>query len=272
MNKSDNLAISAEIFQAALRAYVTRGVWRLEGERAHPAHRFFWITRGQGRISICGRMRGISPNTVLFVPAGLVHSLEIGNTTLGYMASIPDNLPVPVPANPARIRAASVFEQGQLTGFFEHIAAEINGREVGYDHAIESYLTLLSLWLERRQDKNDWPGSHPDTAPARLLARFKQGLERRQSPAPTVATCASALRVSPSHLSRVCREILDKPAATLIHERLILEAKYRLADSPQPIGEIAADLGFGSATYFSRLFHRETGISPRKFRQRAANR
>jgi AraC-like DNA-binding protein len=36
------------------------------------------------------------------------------------------------------------------------------------------------------------------------------------------------------------------------------------------IAEVAARVGFDTATYFSHIFHREVGCSPRAFRARIA--
>jgi AraC-like DNA-binding protein len=37
------------------------------------------------------------------------------------------------------------------------------------------------------------------------------------------------------------------------------------------IAEVAARVGFDTATYFSHIFHREVGCSPRAFRARIAS-
>jgi AraC-like DNA-binding protein len=45
------------------------------------------------------------------------------------------------------------------------------------------------------------------------------------------------------------------------------QAQAQLADTQRPVAEIAADLHFTSAFYFSRLFHRRLGMSPTAFRR-----
>ncbi len=48
----------------------------------------------------------------------------------------------------------------------------------------------------------------------------------------------------------------------------VREAENMLIFSDQSTGEIAARLGFGSASYFNRVFMRFTGITPTEFRQK----
>ena len=48
----------------------------------------------------------------------------------------------------------------------------------------------------------------------------------------------------------------------------ITNAKALLVNTDYSISQIANDVGFDNALYFSRLFHRHTGMSPVKFRKR----
>jgi AraC-like DNA-binding protein len=45
-------------------------------------------------------------------------------------------------------------------------------------------------------------------------------------------------------------------------------ARQLLAESDKSIAEIARIVGFSDSGYFSRIFHRETGVSPEEFRRR----
>jgi AraC-like DNA-binding protein len=45
------------------------------------------------------------------------------------------------------------------------------------------------------------------------------------------------------------------------------QAKSLLKDSQKTIMEIALEVGFSDSGYFSRVFHRETGMSPEQFRR-----
>jgi AraC family transcriptional activator of pobA len=68
-------------------------------------------------------------------------------------------------------------------------------------------------------------------------------------------------------MSRLCQEQLGMTPMTLINARLILEAKRELAHSGLSVKEIAHDLGFSDAGYFSRFFRNHTKLSPSGFRE-----
>jgi AraC-like DNA-binding protein len=62
-----------------------------------------------------------------------------------------------------------------------------------------------------------------------------------------------------------------KTAIELIHIYLINEAKNRLKKDDQRVSEIAYGLGFGDLSYFSRLFKKETGMTPNQYKKRSLN-
>ena len=84
-----------------------------------------------------------------------------------------------------------------------------------------------------------------------------------------VADFASALGVTPTHLTRCCKLACGRPASALLHDRLIFEARQLLAETRMPVGQIADALGFASPAYFTRAFQHQTGKSPSAFRKTA---
>ncbi len=47
----------------------------------------------------------------------------------------------------------------------------------------------------------------------------------------------------------------------------IQQARQLLKNTHKSITEIALDVGFSSSSYFSRIFRRETGMSPEAYRR-----
>jgi AraC family transcriptional regulator, transcriptional activator of pobA len=272
MDKSHNPENPPDICVYTLPGFTSLGRWRLQSLQSRPDHVFLWITRGQGQIRIGKTMRGFGPNTVLFIPAGRIHAVIPGGNAQGYVGFLPQSLPVPVPHHPALIKANSIFDQGQMTGYFEQISLENNAPSIGSTHVIESYLTLISVWIERHQSRNDWFEPLRPNAGQRLAENFLQRLEDNHPMGLTVSTYAAVLDVTPTHLSRICRDNFLLPASDMIQARVILAAKYALADSTLKMSEIAAGLGFASAAYFTRLFRHHSGLSPREFRLQAQSR
>jgi AraC-like DNA-binding protein len=57
----------------------------------------------------------------------------------------------------------------------------------------------------------------------------------------------------------------------LIHLYVVSEAKKMLVEDNHSISEIAYQLGFENPPYFSRLFKKEVGMSPKEFKNHFLN-
>ncbi|MBV7327499.1 AraC family transcriptional regulator [Chloroflexi bacterium TSY] len=83
----------------------------------------------------------------------------------------------------------------------------------------------------------------------------------------SLADIAQVVHLSPHHFLRSFKEAFGiTPHAYLIQKR-IERAQYLLAHTTHPVTEICLDVGFESLSSFSNLFRRETGLSPRAYRQ-----
>jgi signal transduction histidine kinase/ABC-type sugar transport system substrate-binding protein/AraC-like DNA-binding protein len=77
---------------------------------------------------------------------------------------------------------------------------------------------------------------------------------------------AGALAVSKDYLGRIFHQELGiSPWEYLIRYR-VLRAKELLLTTNYTVAEVAGRVGFDNATYFSHIFHREVGCTPRTFR------
>lgn len=84
---------------------------------------------------------------------------------------------------------------------------------------------------------------------------------------PTVSFMASELHLSSKYLSDLLKQETGKTALELIHLYLISQAKNLIVEGELSISEIAYRLGFENPPYFSRLFKKETGMSPKDFKE-----
>lgn len=84
---------------------------------------------------------------------------------------------------------------------------------------------------------------------------------------PTVKSMASELNLSSKYLSDMLKQETGKTALELIHIFLVSEAKNLLKGEGGTVAEIAYSLGFENLPYFSRLFKKETGLSPGQFKK-----
>ena len=104
----------------------------------------------------------------------------------------------------------------------------------------------------------------------RLIEYFEKG-EAEEMGLPAVNFIASQLHLSSKYLSDLLKQETGKTALELIHLYVISEAKNMLVAGDRSISEIAYRLGFENPPYFSRLFKKGTGISPKEYKNQILN-
>jgi AraC family transcriptional regulator of arabinose operon len=83
----------------------------------------------------------------------------------------------------------------------------------------------------------------------------------------TVQELAAQVGLSASHYAALFREQVGRPPIVFFNFLKVQHACQQLADSGLRIKEIAHQLGFTDVYYFSRVFTKLMGVSPRQFRQ-----
>ena len=83
---------------------------------------------------------------------------------------------------------------------------------------------------------------------------------------PTVKYCGEQLRMSPNYLSDLLKKETGKSAKDHIHAFVVNKAKYKLLGTTESVSEIAYSLGFEYPQHFSKLFKKQTGMTPVAYR------
>jgi AraC-like DNA-binding protein len=241
-----------------------QGAWRLELLHAQPRHRLYWVTRGQGRVTVNCITRGYGPNTAVFLPAGTQLALELPSQIQGLELSLPADAALDLPQAPFHLRITDIEAQASLTSHLEKIERELAARAPAMDRALTAYGLLVSAWMERELSRAE--GGILRERTHRLAELYAAEMERRFRSGRGVADYAADLAVTPTHLSRVCKEAAGRPAHALLTERVMHEARRLLLDTDMPAREVAETLGFSSAAYFTRAFTQASGHAPSEFR------
>jgi len=142
---------------------------------------------------------------------------------------------------------------------------ELTARQEGYRQAALAHLTLLLIELARlvRDVVADLRRSGEP-----LLADVFAVIDRRHAEALSLRDVARELGMTPGHLTTVVRRRTGRTVQEWIIERRMAEARTMLEETDLPVAEIARRVGVFDPGYFSRLFTRTHGISPRKWRGR----
>ena len=101
-----------------------------------------------------------------------------------------------------------------------------------------------------------------------LVSRFRDLVAQRIHTRVTVKELADALGVTADYLSQLVLREEGVKATEYILRAKIGDAKNQLIYSDRPYEEIALSLGFSSQSHFGQVFRKQTGLTPRQYREK----
>jgi AraC family transcriptional activator of pobA len=99
----------------------------------------------------------------------------------------------------------------------------------------------------------------------KIVTDFKMLLSEFCKSEHSVDFYSSKLNITPNHLNKCTKTVLNKTASHLISEMLILEAKVLMHQKKWNISELSYQLGFDDPSYFGRFFKKYTNQTPSDF-------
>ncbi len=267
-NRPDiNMATGARRFRVENLPRVTpENRWRTEAMRSYAQPLLLWFTRGQGRITVAGVTHGFGPHHAVFLPADTMHGYEMSGQVFGTAVYLPTDRSLNLPEEPVHLRFRDVQQQAELSVMIENLQAELQANRPGKERAMLAHAGLLAVWLDREVEAGHRQDLHPDAA-RRIAAAYSAMVERDYKTGRTINYFASQLGVTPTHLTRCCKIACGRSASALLADRIHFEARRLLTETRRPVKDIAQELGFNSAAYFTRAFQKHTGETPTGFRK-----
>lgn len=248
------------------------GRWRTEAMRSHASPRLLYIGKGHGRITVAGLTSGYGPNNLIFIPAHTMYGFDVGPTVFGQTLTIPAAMAPEWPDEHTHLRLRDVAAQKELMTLLDWLERELKSDRSAHSRAAHYHLGLLAVYFERQMEHRTIEPAErrAETTSARLVAAYTDLIERDYRTDRRVADFAAELGVTPTHLTRCCKQTCNKSALGLLTDRVHYEACVLLRDTRTPVQQIASTLGFHSPAYFSRAFTARAGRSPSEFRRNGA--
>jgi AraC family transcriptional activator of pobA len=251
--------------------------WTIRPHAHAGLSQIFFLESGSGEMRTERGAFSIATPCYLLVPARLVHAFTWQPGTTGRVLTVATTyLQELLAADPA---LAALFEEPAclpMTADGEAFAAasltrlarELAWRAPGQATAIEAQLKALLVEAARLSHGAREGAHRTRSAQAELVARFREAIEADFARSHGLGAYTQRLGVSVAQLRAACRAVTRQPPTMLIQERIVIEAKRILIYTDATVSAAAYRLGFDDPAYFSRVFQKRTGLSPRAFRNR----
>jgi AraC family transcriptional regulator len=217
----------------------------------------FYAERARGRDQEC------ASHSMVFKPAAEPHADVFGRS--GGRCLLIEILPgrrefieqfSKVTAKPSVTRSLRLTALGQRlhSEFFEMDAV--------------SPLALEGLILEVLADASRAVANESGPVEPRWLRHARELLHDRLGEPLTLSAVASLVGIHPSHLARTFRRRYGCTIGEYVRRLRIERASHDLVTSNAPLSEIGVRAGFFDQSHFSKVFQRQTGLTPAAYRAR----
>lgn len=243
--------------------------WELAPHRHARLHQVLLVEKGGGSVTLDGKAHQLKQGSLVNVPPNHVHSFRFEKDTRGWVTTLADELMdellVGVGTQRSEINQATVLQSDVfMVKTVQQIWLEFSSQEKARALMLRGLSGVLLAWVARQLAAASIGDAQANDSV--LVQRFKALIEQNFASHWKVSQYAKALSISPTHLRRLTRATNGMSALRMIEARLMREARRYLAYTNLSISSIAYTLGFSDPAYFSRVFTRDAGISPKAFR------
>jgi len=253
--------------------------WQIKLHQHHGLMQLLYLKGGDARVGLDGHYHDMKAGQLVVVPQMCVHGFRfepnaVGHVvTLGYplanrlARSIDDAGLLPIAPHIHTVRDGD-FPRVDLA--FAVLQEEYLGKRPHRTAMIESMLSTLLVWVRRQMNSSATEAGQAADRGRRHFSTFSELIEEHYAEQWPVERYARTIGITPAHLNNLCRQIVDRSALELIHQRVVLAAKRNLVYTSMTVSVVSHTLGFSDPAYFTRFFKREVGVSPKVFRKQAA--
>lgn len=249
--------------------------WHI-GSHTHPGlFQVLFLLGGEVRASIGDAVWQCGGPVAITIHPSVVHGFDFSPGAHGYVLTVDQNVIFSAAhgqgdlysslfVQPLAIDLSGIHQR--LVALLENLSMEAAWPEYGHTLMLE-WLARSALLLLVRAQAETKLADQSGRSDFELFSRFRAEVEQHYKEQWQVGQYAEVLRVTPTRLNRLCLKLSGKSAFDLTQDRLMLEACRKLTYLPASIASIAYELGFQDPAYFSRLFKKRMGRTPKEFRR-----
>lgn len=220
-------------------------------------------------VNFDGERQELTPPCLIYVPQDTVHGFDFTPDAQGCVivaaVSFIDNLFKESPTILSELNKPHVLTT-ENKDFIEKIRLELADDLPERTAALRTYFGVLLMEIFRFSSQKE-SISPSNNRSLTYFRAFQQRIRQTNSLKKTIREYAAELAITPVHLNRICQAVAGKTASQIVQNHLVTEAERYLKQTDLSVSEIAYLLDFDNLSYFTRLFKKHLGVSPKAFRK-----
>ncbi len=279
----DKSAIALEVFHTLESVPIHR----------HHFQEFVLITKGSCVHEFKGISMPLIPGDVFLVPPHQEHTYTIETPVsmyncqfypekmtdewLNQFGHLISDLAEPASTNPIspadlnrqNIIHLSLPEAERVQKMMEIILQEQTEQEYAYKQVKQDYLNLILIIISRARLRQYAIAPDRDITRNAIIVNAQKFIEDHLTDPIDFSNYAREHNISPGYFRSIFKSTTGLPPVEYLNRLRMVRAVEYMKDHTMSISDIAAAVGILDANYFSRLFRKIIGYSPREFRKQA---
>lgn len=254
----------------------------IKKEHTHDFYVILWFVTGAGDHIVDNKTYEIKANRIFFLRPGQVHSFRNVKHESGISIAFSEKIFGEFSASLVQGIKQNIFCKNSVCAYCDvsydlqdslvektkEMTAEYQdldpvGQQLFATHLLAFLLELIKKGKCNCESKKDYvPRSH------QVYLDFKCLVEQHFHDKHCVKWYANRLNISEALLHKYVHAESNhtETPLSIIRNRLLVDAIYKLSNTTQSVKEISDELGFVDASYFAKFFKTMQGISPTDYR------
>ena len=234
----------------------------------HNHMELFFIVGGKGQFLIDDQLYPVDINTLVMINPNVTHTeVSLNAQPLEYIVLGIDGIELATSnTSNGQFSILNHYESMEISSCLRNILREMEQKNPGYEDVCQAYMEILIIRL-MRTTALAVPAEPQTVSTNRQCAAVRRYIDLHFKESLTLEQLAEEGHMNKFYLSHAFKKEYGLSPINYMISKRIEESKYLLAETDLSMSQIAQLLGFSSLSYFSQVFHRTQGTSPKEYRQ-----
>lgn len=156
-------------------------------------------------------------------------------------------------------------DKNQFINFAQLMMHEFQDKKPGFEKVCHGLLEVLLVYISRKQKLSVISESSFQLSKECAIA--KRYIDTNYAQDITLDSLAEITHINKFYLAHSFTECIGQSPISYLTERRLAACKELLSSSNLSVTQIATSAGFSSQSYFSQIFAKKVGMSPRQYRK-----
>lgn len=240
----------------------------------HQFSELFYVLHGEGVFYIENEKISVKTDDLMIINPNVEHTERtLPNNPMEYIVFGVEGLAFSFTNDQETPKGYSFYSYGsdknQFINFAQLMMHEFENKKQGFEKVCHGLLQVLLVYISRKQNLSVISDSSFHLSKECALA--KRYIDINYSQNITLDSLAEITHINKFYLAHSFTECIGQSPINYLANRRVEACKELLTTSDLSVTQIASSAGFSSQSYFSQLFNKKVGMSPRQYRKLYSN-